>query len=459
LRRRCGRKGALAGAEICPAIGRGYLAGNRAISAAAADARRVDAERQAMSRSAMPQLAPPNTDPAKLSIGFINWAHALDHYVMLIFPTVVIGLEIIYGRSYAELIALGTASFVAFGVFSLPAGWLADRWSRRNMMVVFYAGCGLSLAAAGLAPNLVVLAVALFALGVFAAIYHPVGTAMLIEQAAVRGRSLAFNGVCGNLGAALAAGMTAALVAGLGWRAAFLVPGVVCVATAALYLRLVPDERRKAPARATVADVPLAVGLAAAIFGLFIVIALCAGLVFNIVSVALPKIVDERLGADVPLLLVGGLATAVFMCGALAQIVVGRLVERFPLHILFAVIASLQFLGVLWAAQATGRMVIVALAVAMAAIYAQVTVNDLVIARYTADAWRGRVYAVRYFLTFLVSGAAVSAIAVLYGRGGFGLVLGTTAVIALGFVFATAAIAVLVNGVEKARARAAAPAE
>jgi hypothetical protein len=98
-------------------------------------------------------------------------------------------------------------------------------------------------------------------------------------------------------------------------------------------------------------------------------------------------------------------------------------------------------------------MLIVALAVAMAAIYAQVTVNDLVIARYTADAWRGRVYAVRYFLTFLVSGAAVSAIALLHGRGGFGLVLGTTTVIALGFVVATAVIAVLVNDVEKERTR------
>jgi hypothetical protein len=104
-------------------------------------------------------------------------------------------------------------------------------------------------------------------------------------------------------------------------------------------------------------------------------------------------------------------------------------------------------------------MLIVALAVAMAAIYAQVTVNDLVIARYTADAWRGRVYAVRYFLTFLVSGAAVSAIALLHGRGGFGLVLGTTTVIALGFVVATAVIAVLVNGVEKERTRAVVPAE
>src|SRR5215471_8287553 len=109
------------------------------------------------------------------AIGFLNWAHALDHFVILIFPTVVIGLEVVYGRPYSELIALGTASFVAFGVFSLPAGWLADRWSRRNMMAAFYIGCGLSLAAAGFAPNLMALAAAMFALGMFASIYHPVG--------------------------------------------------------------------------------------------------------------------------------------------------------------------------------------------------------------------------------------------------------------------------------------------
>ncbi len=114
----------------------------------------------------------------RLTIGFNNFAHAVDHYVMLIFPTVVIGLEVVYGRPYGELLALGTASFFAFGIFSLPAGWLADRWSRRYMMVVFYIGCGLSCAAAAFAPNFIALAIALFALGVFAAIYHPVGTAM-----------------------------------------------------------------------------------------------------------------------------------------------------------------------------------------------------------------------------------------------------------------------------------------
>ena len=92
------------------------------------------------------EAAVANERNRKITIGFNNFAHAVDHYVMLIFPTVVIGLEAVYGRPYDELLALGTASFFAFGLFSLPAGWLADRWSRRYMMVVFYIGCGLSLA-------------------------------------------------------------------------------------------------------------------------------------------------------------------------------------------------------------------------------------------------------------------------------------------------------------------------
>ncbi len=64
------------------------------------------------------------TDEAakRRSIAFLNWAHALDHFVLLIYPTVVIGLQSVYGRRYSELIALSTAAFVAFGVFSLAAG-------------------------------------------------------------------------------------------------------------------------------------------------------------------------------------------------------------------------------------------------------------------------------------------------------------------------------------------------
>jgi MFS family permease len=394
----------------------------------------------------------------RVSIGFLNFAHGLDHYVMLIFATVVIGLALDYKRPYDELIALGTASFFAFGIFSLPAGWIADRWSRRNMMAAFFLGCGAALAAAALAPNLTLLAVALFVLGVFAAIYHPVGTAMVVGAAKHRGRTLALNGVCGNLGVALAAGITAELTALVGWRGAFMVPAAVCLLTGLAYLALVPDDRHRTSERSAAPDVRLTPWVAATVFGLFIIIAMSAGLVFNTVTIALPKIIDERLGEGISITWVGRIATAVFLCGAIAQLMVGRIVERYPPHLVFAAVALMQFAGVAWMAFAGGMLLVAALAVALAAIYAQVTVNDLVIARYTADAWRARVYAVRYFVTYIISGVAVSMIALLYGRGGFDLVLGVTAVVAFGFVIGTAAVAYLVNDVERVR-RTVLPAE
>jgi len=363
----------------------------------------------------------------RLAIGFMNWAHALDHFVILIYPTVVIELAVIYGRTYASLIALATASFVAFGLFSLPAGWLADRWSRRNMMAAFYFGCGLALAAAAAAPNLPVMAAALFALGVFAAIYHPVGMAMLIEISQARGRTLAFNGVCGNLGVALAAGVTGILASWFGWRAAFVVPGVLCIATGIAYLWLVAGDTHQIAARKKTAEVALSPRAALGMFMLFIVISIMSGLVFNTVLVALPKLVDEQLGNSVDLMVVGGLATAVFMCGALAQLAVGRLVERMSAPILFAAVVTVQFFAILLAAHASGALLLLALALAMAAIYGQVTVGDIVVARFTADAWRGRIYAVRYFLNFTSSALAVGMIALLHDRGGFALVLAVIA--------------------------------
>ena len=395
----------------------------------------------------------------RISIAFLNWGHAVDHYVLLIFPTVVIGLEAIYGRPYSELILLGTACFVAFGIFSLPAGWLADRWSRRYMMAVFFIGCGVSMAGAAAAPDFFTLAAALFALGMFAAIYHPVGIPMVIDISNARGRTLAFNGVCGNLGAALAAGITAALASWFGWKAAFMVPALACVLTGFVYLAVVPDDSHRTGKRQKVADVSFAFRIAVIVLGLLVVTSLASGLIFNTVSVALPKIVDERLGQGLTLNAVGWIATAVFMCGALAQIAMGRLVERFPPLFLFAGVVTLQLIGIVWSAYASGAALVAALSLTMATIYGQVTVSDVVIARYTADAWRGRFYAVKYFLTFTTSAAAVAGIAVLHGRGGFDLVLLAVAACCMVLVTSVYAFVFLVTGVERQQSRSIQPAE
>jgi MFS family permease len=385
---------------------------------------------------------------ARRKIGFVNIAHFIDHYVLLIFPTVVLGLESDLNRSYGELIALSTACFIAFGLFALPAGWLGDHWSRRRMIGIFFFGVAASLFAAAATSDMIVLAMALFALGVFAAIYHPVGVTVLLSNAEDRGRTLATNGVFGNLGVALAPGATAFIVYLFGWRTAFAVPAFLCAVIGVAFLVMTSEAKENPADRAQTAEVRMTFATAAVFFGVYALLSFAGGLVFNTVTISIPKIIDEGIRGDVPLTWIGSIATIVLLFGGAAQLAVGRLVSRFPPPVLFAAIGILQAIGVIWATFATGFPLLVALAVSIAAIYGQITVGDVVIARYTADAWRGRIYAVRFFLAFISSGLAVAMIAALYGRGGFGLVLGTTASFAVVFATCTVLIALLASRIE-----------
>jgi MFS family permease len=377
---------------------------------------------------------------SRRTISFVNLAHALDHFVLLIYPTAVIAIAADEGLSYASLIGLSTGAFVAFGLFSLPVGWFADRLGRRNLLASFFVGCGIACLGLSTASSSTGFAIWLLVLGVFSAIYHPIGTAMLVTHARRTGRELGINGVSGNLGAATASGVTALLAASLGWRAAFVVPGLVCIASGTAFLLLVPSDGDRESKSLGAANV-LTVAQQRLLLLLFAVAIVAGGMTFNITTIALPKIIDERAGATLPLILTGSLATGVFAFGALTQLIVGRLIDRFRLPTIFAVLSSLQPLGLEIAALTTGAPMLFGLVLAMAAIYGQVVVNDAMVARYVSAQYRAKAYGVRYFLGFTTSGLAVPLIALLYGTGGFGHVLSAAAM--FGTVIFLSAIAFL----------------
>ena len=153
--------------------------------------------------------------PAARQIVFINTAHTITHYSLLILPTAVLAMAVpggLFGESYGPILALATGMFVLYGLLSLPQGWLVQRFGRKALMTAFFLGTGSSLIAAGLAHSPAALAVTLACAGGFAAIYHPIGTTMLVEAAGDKpGRSIGINGVFGNLGVALAPVVTAFL--------------------------------------------------------------------------------------------------------------------------------------------------------------------------------------------------------------------------------------------------------
>lgn len=354
-------------------------------------------------------------------IAFVNAAHFLTHYTLLILPTAVLvmarpGGE--FGSEYGPVLALATAMFVLYGVGSLPQGWLAARFGRKPLMLAFCIGTGASLIVAGFVTTPFGLAAALGVAGLFAAIYHPIGTAMLVEAAgATPGKSIGVNGVFGNFGVASAPIVTAFLAGHYGWRAAFIAPGVFGIALGIAWLREPAyDLSAEMTARPFPAIPPFLVRRAVIVL---LAVAVVSGLVFNAFKLLLPKLMEERLAGDATLLpLIGALAFMVTICGAATQFSVGRLIDRTTLRRLFVPMATILAPTLAALALAEGWLVLPLAGLTAAVIFGQVTVNETMTARYISPALRTKMYSVRFFVGFLGSAAAAPLVAILHERTG-----------------------------------------
>jgi MFS family permease len=355
---------------------------------------------------------------SRFLVPFINLGHLLDHLVMLVFPTVVVALGREWGRPYSELLPLALGGFIAFGAFSIPAGWLADHWSRYKMMALFFFGIGASLFVTGFAQSSWQIAVGLTLTGMFAAIYHPVGIAMLVAAPQNLGRALGWNGLWGNLGLAAAALVAGALMDLFGWRAAFFVPGLASIAAGIAFLALVPDP---GPVQKKSRTIGLQIDgrTMARIFAILLVVTACGGVIFNATTVAMPKVFDERLRDLIQTNLgLGALVAFVYTVAAFAQVAVGTLIDRFEMRRLMITIALAQIPLLVLAANSEGWMMLAAAILMMLAVFGQIPINDAIVGKYCADEYRSRVYAVRYVVTFCVAAVAVPLISVLHGTAG-----------------------------------------
>ena len=352
-------------------------------------------------------------------IAYVNVAHFIDHYAMLIFAAAVIVMGPALNMTYSELLPYATPGFIAFGAGSLVTGWLGDRWSRRHMMVIYFAGIGLSMIAVGLVQTPVQLGAALLSIGLFASIYHPVGTAMIVSYADKLGKEMGINGVWGNLGVASSAMITGVVGQYLGWRWAFILPGVVTLGLGILFARNVAHEDRsgfkQAVAQARVAKRDMW----RVILSLLIVV-IAISTTFNAITVALPKLFAERLSdlTQSPALL-GVIAACVYVFGAMTQLTVGRLIDRYSLKAvclpLSLLLAPFLYLA---ASLSNAGLIVVAIGIVMG-LFGQITVNDAMVGKYTSEEWRSRAFAVRYFIGFSAAGASIGLVAWLYEKGGF----------------------------------------
>ena len=385
-------------------------------------------------------------DSRELRILFATcYGHFMSHFNMLVFPALVLPLVGRLKMDMAYVLDLSFWMYLLFGVTALPWGMIADRWGARSLFIVYYLGAGVSgLAAAVWIDNPVRLSIALAMLGLFSGIYHPIGLGMISKEIKRISLGMAYNGMFGNLGLAMAPLLTGVVNWLWGPRAAYLVLGVLNLLGLGLISILprleIHGSDDKEPDKEN--------GLLGA-FLILLVAMMLGGVVYRGATVILPAYFELKtqiifqwfnsiIGVGLSKNLVATTVTSfIFIVGMLGQYTGGRTAERFDLRICYLIFHAITIPAAFLMALAINLPLVILALIYFFFLLGMQPIENTLVAKFTPKKLHHSAFGSKFVLTFGVGALAVKMIKIIETNSGIETVfyaLGIVSVMLVGVI-------------------------
>jgi MFS family permease len=333
----------------------------------------------------------------------LNISHFLDHFIMLIFAKAAFDSAVFFGISYAQIILYGTVGLILFGAAAPVASILAERYSRRLLLIIFPFGVGLSSIFAGASQNLMQLGVCLSFIGLFASIYHPVGIAMLMKNKVNLGFRLGLNGVWGNMGVAAAPLITGFLILLGDWRLAFILPGSACLVFGFWLIYSKYNEEISSTKGEGEGDVEaFSQGWERAMLSL-VLITVAGGFTFGALTFLIPRYFEIYLsGISENIAVTGLLAASIYAVASFSQIISGWIIDRKEYKGVLLFIGFGQIVFIYFAAQTENFALLLAMLFGMAFVFGQIPIGDAILSAHIPDKYRSQFLSVKFLLNLCI---------------------------------------------------------
>ena len=348
---------------------------------------------------------------------YINIGHFLDHFMMLIFAKAAFDAGRHFGLSYDEIIIYGTLGLFLFGAAAPLAGWLADKYSRSLIIIIYPFGVSLGAFLCFLSSSPIMLGFSIGVIGFFAAIFHPVGIAMLIRDSNKVGIRLGVNGVWGNMGVAAAPVLTGFIILNSNWQLSFLVPSLICLIFGIAQLRGFKEIDIKVEKTKQKTSNGLVEGWKIVLLSLTMT-TLAGGFIFGSLTFLIPRIFEVNLsGISVDIAITGLLAGIVYAIASLSQVGVGYLIDRYSPKIILGFVGIGQFLLIYLSSLYIDYALFFVMLMAMFFVFGQVPITDAILVRYVDDQWRARILSVKFLINLCAGASVLPLVSLFLGYG------------------------------------------
>ena len=348
---------------------------------------------------------------------YINIGHFLDHFMMLIFAKAAFDAGRHFGLSYDEIIIYGTLGLFLFGAAAPLAGWLADKYSRSLIIIIYPFGVSLGAFLCFLSSSPIMLGFSIGVIGFFAAIFHPVGIAMLIRDSNKVGIRLGVNGVWGNMGVAAAPVLTGFIILNSNWQLSFLVPSLICLIFGIAQLRGFKEIDIKEEKTKQKTSNGLVEGWKIVLISLTMT-TLAGGFIFGSLTFLIPRIFEVNLsGISVDIAITGLLAGIVYAIASLSQVGVGYLIDRYSPKIILGFVGIGQFFLIYLSSLYIDYALFFVMLMAMFFVFGQVPITDAILVRYVDDQWRARILSVKFLINLCAGASVLPLVSLFLGYG------------------------------------------
>jgi MFS family permease len=190
----------------------------------------------------------------KRSLAFLGAAHALNHSMFVITPSLLSLIMTSLSTNIFEIALVSTIASFIFGTGALLGGPLGDRIGEIRMITICLALTGIStflMLAAESIGGIYVYAITLSLMAFWASLYHPIANSLILKVFKINApEAMGIHGVGGTVGIVLAPAMAWFVGITFGWPWAFVIFGTLTASLAVVFART-PEYRRESNTKRT----------------------------------------------------------------------------------------------------------------------------------------------------------------------------------------------------------------